>query len=214
MGNNIIFYQNFFPEWVMAGTTTRGFGDLKNLANQNKLAKILGIANNSLYCLKQKHTVVIREIGMDSRFPLQGKRGKDKEEKIGDGLLTRRKNICLLVKTADCVPVLIVEKKKKLIMVLHAGRVGLQKHIVDCGLKEILKRGGDAGNVRILLGPFIEKKCYRLDLESMVKVQLLKNGVEDSQISSYRACTYCNNHEYFSHRHGNEERMATFIKMI
>lgn len=202
MADNVNYYRNFFPDWVVAGTTTKSFGDIKNPLNQEKLAKLLGVSNSNLVSLEQKHTNIICD-----EAKVKGKIS------IGDGLITDKKDKVIMVKTADCVPVLVVEEKKKLIMILHAGRVGLQKNIVDHGIKLILKKGGNVKNIKILLGPFIEEKCYDTDLENMVKKQLFKNGINDRQISSPGICTYCNN-KFFSHRRGDVERMATFIFMI
>ncbi|MBI3384662.1 polyphenol oxidase family protein, partial [Candidatus Gottesmanbacteria bacterium] len=172
MANKINFYQNFFPDWVVAGTTRKSFGNIKDPLNQVKLAEILKVPTSSLVSLTQKHTNFIYDASEAS------------SQKIGDGLITDKKEIVIFVKTADCIPVLILEEKKKLIMVLHAGRVGLQKQIGEHGIKEILKRGGKVVNIKVLLGPFIEEKCYDFDLATLVKVQLHKNGVEDRQIVS------------------------------
>ena len=53
MANDIIFYRNIFPNWVVAGTTSKHFGDIKNPENQKKLVEALNISTNSLYCLEQ-----------------------------------------------------------------------------------------------------------------------------------------------------------------
>ena len=47
----------------------------------------------------------------------------------GDALLTDRPGILLVVRTADCLPVLLVDKKKKVVAAVHCGWRGTKKKI-------------------------------------------------------------------------------------
>ncbi|MCL5676154.1 MAG: polyphenol oxidase family protein [Patescibacteria group bacterium] len=198
----IIYYKNFFPDWVISGTTTRKFGDvsIRNPAGRKKLEKLLKIKH--LACLNQTHSAVIKKVGT-KLIP--------DEADQGDGLWTRERKTGLLIKTADCLPILIADTKAKIIMGLHVGRRNLFCGIINRGLETLLKEKSSLMNLKVFLGPFIEKKCYPTDLETEVRNQLKKYGISNGQVKSSGECTYCLTNKYFSYRRGDSERMGTFI---
>lgn len=212
---DIFYYKNFFPDWILAGTTTREFGDvsIRDKTNKERLAEILHIPKNRLVSLKQEHATVIKEIYID-RLPLQGKRGNDRRKETGDGLFTKEKNICLLIKTADCLPILIVETQQRIIAAFHAGRVGTLAHIAQKGIEKIKKLNGNPKFIRVIFGPCIERKCYTMDLVDLNKNQLIKSGVLKENILINQECTYCHTDNYYSYRRGDKQRMVNFIMMI
>ena len=53
-----------------------------------------------------------------------------KRKLVGDGLITKKKGLALSVLTADCAPILIYDKKTKMIGAIHAGWKGALKKIV------------------------------------------------------------------------------------
>src|SRR5690606_25489714 len=48
-----------------------------------------------------------------------------------DGMLTRQRNVLLVTKTADCVPILLWNEKEKVIGVLHCGWKGFVTGILE-----------------------------------------------------------------------------------
>jgi len=214
---DIFYYKKFFPDWILVGTTTREFGDvsIRDKTNKERLAEILHIPKNRLVSLKQEHTAVIKEIYIDSRLPLQGKRGNDRRKETGDGLFTKEKNICLLIKSADCLPILMVETQQRIIVALHAGRVGTQNNIVQQGLEKIIKLNANPKFIKVIFGSSIERKCYTMDLVEENKNQLINFGVLKENIFINQDCTYCHNDIYYSYRRGDKEaRMANFVMMV
>ncbi len=74
----------------------------------------------------------------------------------GDGLVTDRGNTVLIVRTADCVPVLLTDGKR--IGAIHAGWRGTRAGII----KEVLSHF-DPTKVAAIIGPAIEGKNYEVD---------------------------------------------------
>ncbi len=201
MLNDIAYYTGFFPDFVLAGITTRKFGDFSKAASINKLASVLKIKTSGIVSLKQKHTNIVHAI--DS-VPVLG-------VLTGDGLMTKTKNVLILVKTADCLPVLVADIKKKIIMALHAGRLGVENMFLKEALIKLIKSGTNVKNVKIHIGPHIEGSCYLTDMDKSILKQLHTFGILPNQVYLKNECTRCNQDKYFSHRGGDSGRMATFI---
>ena len=77
-----------------------------------------------------------------------------------DTLLSTESNLILGLATADCIPVFFYESTKKIIGLAHAGRRGIELHILTKTLKKIIDKGGDLARVKIYLGPGIQRCCY------------------------------------------------------
>jgi len=79
----------------------------------------------------------------------------------GDALVTNVPGLVLAVKTADCVPVLLVDVKKKVVAAIHAGWRGMVKRIVEKTVG-VLRReyGSGPGDIRAAIGPGIAACCY------------------------------------------------------
>jgi YfiH family protein len=123
-----------------------------------------------------------------------------------DGLLTQQSGLYLLVRTADCVPVLLVEASGW-VGVVHAGRVGTQLMILQKTLKLLQERGGNLAQTRIFLGPAISVKNYEVnplthehfDLKLQNKSQALEVGVLPENIFDADICTF-EDQQYPSYR--------------
>ena len=83
-----------------------GFGSLDNKTNIKKNIKIvlnkIGMKSNNLILLNQIHSNKIY-------YSVKNKKKKLK----GDGILTNSKGLALGILTADCVPILFYDSKKK-----------------------------------------------------------------------------------------------------
>ena len=84
----------------------------------------------------------------------------------GDGLITNTPGLLLGVLTADCLPVIVVDKKKRAVGVFHAGWRGTVKRIVEKGIGEMRRRfGSNPKNVFAAIGPGIQNCCYTVGEE-------------------------------------------------
>jgi polyphenol oxidase len=90
----------------------------------------------------------------------------------GDGVITATNEIALAVQTADCLPVILVDEKRKAIGVFHAGWRGTLKRIVEKGLGELRRCFGTLPqDVKATIGPGIHRCCYAVGPEVREKFE-------------------------------------------
>ncbi|KAA1417914.1 polyphenol oxidase family protein [Nocardioides humilatus] len=77
-----------------------------------------------------------------------------------DALVTTRRGVGLMVRVADCVPVLLVDPDAGVIGAVHAGRVGMALGVVPQAVERMRSLG--AGSVRALVGPHVCGRCYEV----------------------------------------------------
>jgi len=115
----------------------------------------------SLVTLRQIHSDIIHCI---SEIP--------KEHLAGDGLITNRPGILLGVLAADCLPVILVDPKRRAVGVFHAGWRGTLKRIVEKGAGEMHRWfGTKASDLRAAIGPGIRGCCYQVGPELRAKFE-------------------------------------------
>lgn len=132
-----------------------------------------------------------------------------------DILSTKFKNKFLVVKIADCVPILFYDPVNKIVAVCHAGWRGT---LLKVAQKTVSKMGSDPKNIITVLGPHICSKCYDVPQERAQKfknyfnknnkfyldlgrenIDLLKtSGVQI--IEDLNICTSCQNNLLYSYR--------------
>lgn len=110
--------------------------------------------------LNQKHTdkfVIIDENFVEA---------VDKEDlKIADALITNQTKIALAIYTADCVPILLVDTKNKIIAAIHAGYPGAKSELIDKTIKAMISKGSEHHNMQAFIGPCIRQKSYQVSKE-------------------------------------------------
>lgn len=78
-----------------------------------------------------------------------------------DALVTAEVGVALLVRVADCAPVVLVDTARHEVAVVHAGRDGLVKGVVPAAVTAL--RGlDDAAPVEAWVGPRVCGRCYEL----------------------------------------------------
>ena len=89
---------------------------------------------------------------------------------VGDGLMTQEVGILLPVKVADCLPVLLVDPRRRAVCALHSGWRGALARIIEKGVGEMRRIFGSAPHeLQVALGPSIRACCYRVG-EEVVEV--------------------------------------------
>lgn len=85
---------------------------------------------------------------------------------VGDGVITDRPGLLLSIQTADCVPVLLMDAKRKAVGAFHAGWRGTAKRIVEKGVGMMaMTYGSDPAELRAAIGPCIGQCCYAVGPE-------------------------------------------------
>ncbi len=86
-----------------------------------------------------------------------------KEPPRGDALFTREAGILLAVETADCVPILLVDTKRRAIAAIHSGWRGTLERIAAKTLGRMqMEFGTRPEDVIAALGPGIGRCCYQV----------------------------------------------------
>ena len=80
-----------------------------------------------------------------------------------DAMITKYKKVALGVLTADCVPILIYDKRNKIIGCIHAGWKGALSGIIKKTIIRIKKKN-TKNNIFASVGPCISTKSYEVDL--------------------------------------------------
>lgn len=108
-----------------------------------------------LVTLRQIHSDLIHCVTKPSSQPL-----------AGDGLITNTPGLVLGIQAADCLPVILVDTKRRAIGVFHAGWRGTFKRIVEKGVGEMRRCfGTQPRDIKAVIGPGIHSCCYEVGPE-------------------------------------------------
>jgi polyphenol oxidase len=81
----------------------------------------------------------------------------------GDGMVTAEPGVILGIFSADCVPILMIDSKRKIAGAFHAGWRGIIADIATAGVAAMTKLGAHASDLRAALGPSIGPCCFEVD---------------------------------------------------
>ena len=83
-----------------------------------------------------------------------------------DGLMTCEPGLLLGIQTADCIPVLVTDRKRRAVAAFHAGWRGTVKRIVETGIGRMrLEFGSHPEDLTAAIGPGIGACCYAVGEE-------------------------------------------------
>lgn len=83
-----------------------------------------------------------------------------------DGLITNTPGVTLCVFSADCIPVLLVDEKRKAVGACHCGWRGTYKNLPALMLEKMKEEfGTEPGDVKAVIAPGIRKCCYEVSEE-------------------------------------------------
>jgi len=169
-----IYNFRIFSDKLICGVSTKRIGPIKdntgfNRKNLQRFADLLGINSSKLFFVKQIH-------GSDIYFV---KDFTSNFLKVGDGLITNKKDIFLAILTADCMAVCFEDPVKSLVGIIHVGYKGLLNGIIGKTVSEFKKSGSDINDIKIAVGPSIGVCCYDIDNKRMeeFKAKLKKQAV-------------------------------------
>lgn len=234
-GNSIDKYSSFNLGY------NSGDIEVSVLQNRDRLCNTLDINQNQLIFPKQTHSATIKTIGTNYL------NAEENERKIflseTDAIITDLKGVCICVKTADCVPVLLYDQKKKVIAAIHAGWRGTVQRITYLSvIRMISEFNSDPSDIIAGIGPSISPEVYEvgpevwsqfdslyiksngslstdkrfLDLWKANQDQLIGAGISADQIELAGLCTFSNPDTFFSARRDGVKtgRMATGIMLF
>jgi YfiH family protein len=159
-----------------------------------------------------------------------------------DGLLTAAPGVALLLRFADCVPLVLFDRERRAVGLVHAGWKGAAGNIAAAVVSAFARYAGShPQDLWAGVGPAIGPCCYRvgpeiaasvaaacpagaevirqrdgglyLDLPGIVRAQLAAVGVRQVEMSGL--CTACHTEEWYSHRaeHGRTGRFGAVVML-
>lgn len=160
--------------WLVHGFSTRpgGASDLEGekvlnlwftdwdsrenvLENRRRFQSALGSANLPLVTLKQIHSDVIHVFDSAPANTCHG-----------DAAITNRPGLLLAVQTADCVPILLADPRKRAIAAVHAGWRGTLARILAKTIGAMqMHFGSNPRDLLAAVGPCIGPCCYEVGTE-------------------------------------------------
>jgi len=109
------------------------------------------------------HVVTLRQIHSDIPHRVDATIVHSGETPQGDALFTREPGILLAVQTADCVPILLADTKRRAVAAIHAGWRGTLRRIAEKTLGRMqMDFGTRPEDVIAALGPGIGRCCYEV----------------------------------------------------
>lgn len=205
----------------------------ENLAeNKKRVAEAFGTDEDKIFTVSQVHSDRIVIIDRTDTAP------EDVKPFEADAIITDIKGISVGILTADCVPLLFLDSRNKVMAAVHAGWKGTASKIASKTVKMMIERfESRPQEIRAAIGPAIGACCYEvgqevvdavgyrgnasvqregkwyLDLPRANLLQLQEMGITDIDVSGI--CTSCRTDLFFSHRKemGKTGRQLSFISL-
>ena len=159
----------------------------------------------------------------------------------GDALITNKINTPLIIKTADCIPIVIYDKENKVIAAIHSGWKGTLNNIVINTIKIMKEKFNcQKENIYVYLYPSIRRchfevkqdvylefknkivnidnyvlkkeRSYYIDLQQIVKDNIKLLGINN--IIDSNICTYCYHDKFYSYRYNKTNKRNILFVMI
>lgn len=141
----------------------------------------------------------------------------------GDALLCDKPGRLVGVKTADCLPILLVDERHRVVAAVHAGWRGTVSRIAQETIEAMAARWNtQPQDLHAAIGPGIGRCCYevgpevavqfgepnqrtRIDLAAANRRQLQAAGVATDRIYTAGLCTACRADQFYSFRRDREK---------
>ena len=149
----------------------------------------------------------------------------------GDGIVILERGIAGIIKTADCLPVILAAPDYPAAAIVHAGWRGTVKRIAGKAVEKLAGLGVDRKKITAVLGPSIGPCCYEIqkDVEEVFTAQgfspkvvrrtgnSLMLDIREANMETLRhegigriydmaLCTFCSGNLFHSFRRGEKDR--------
>lgn len=233
MKNSFVFFPEKKPKFIFNSVLNRDKNFLEAFVLKSRdpywIAK--RFLKVKVYTGKQVHGNKVR---------LVNEKNKNRIYKMkADAFITKTQGLAIGVRLADCIGNVIVDKKRKIIAVVHSGWRGIANKIIIKTIDKMKKMGSSTKDLIVSMSPAICKKCYEIgrDVYNKLKKEkvfsniftrkknkiymdlhranynlLIKKGVKKKNIYINNLCTFCNKKLFFSFRREGERagRMLYF----
>jgi polyphenol oxidase len=198
--------------------------------NLRRVAEAVGSRREDLFAAYQVHGRGVTVV--ESTSPIEPR-------PRCDVLVTDSPDKTLMLRYADCTPVLLADPKQHVVAAVHAGWRGSAVRAASAAVEALNDRFGSQPRDLIAgIGPAIGPCCYtvgqdvvdafadrpdllsrteggqRLDLWEANRQALVEAGVPTEQIEVAGICTQCQSERFFSHRANGGQLAGRFAALI
>lgn len=157
--NLLIKLKNFEEYGVTVLVTKTNFGDVRFI-DKKEISNRLSINNKILISGKQVHSDNVVSVFDDSIFYFDNT----------DGFITNNKNIALMCKFADCLPITFIDIKNNVFGIVHSGWMGSNQAIILKATEKLKQNfNSDLKNIKFMFGPAISKYNYEVKNDFLIK---------------------------------------------
>ena len=203
-------------------------GSSEVASSKRLLLQSLGIESDQLVFLRQVHSA--RVVTLDHH---SSRSSRPQEVGPADGVITMGPDQFPVLRTADCLPILVISPDRGQVCALHAGWRGTRDRITEKGVNQFLElTEARPQELLVSIGPSIRKCCYQVGPEVIEQyaraghqverlfegthLDLLEanvrqlHGLGVRRVLDSGICTRCRSDLFHSHRSGDQvERMWT-----
>jgi YfiH family protein len=209
--------------------------DKENENVRNKANRKLLLEKNNL----DDANLVLAGLVHGNRIVVVGESDKGKVISECDGFVTDTLGMILGVTAADCLPIYFWNTQKTVVGIVHAGWRGVQKKIVTEMVSIFINKYGClTKDIQVEIGPHIQGCHFEvkedvinnfldypdclsevsgakyLNLQSIIKNQLISSGIKDNNIKLPQECTFCEKEKYFSYRRDKPKDIEAMLAYI
>lgn len=233
-----IFYSTKINDGTyLSGFSTKSLGDARQIDNVSRFFSENAIAFKNLVVLSQIHSTNI------SIYQEANPTNSINKLIDTDGVITKKSGVVLVIRNADCVPLLFTDKSTGTIGLSHQGWRGSLKEMAPKMVNTFLSLGSKVENLTCSIGPAIGACCYDVDddryysflelfdgysdkiffnkkgrwhlnLALLNYLQLVKAGVKKENIDFFPFCTKCDSKRFFSRRRSGSANFAEMFNFV
>ena len=189
----------------------------------------------------QNHRIVMKQVHGDKIVKITAQNIDREKFQNTDGMITRLNGVTLIVKTADCVPIIFADTLSSILGVSHQGWRGTLLNLPLKMVNFLAKEGVQKENIIVAIGPSISACCYKiygdrldlfrktfpryvdrifiknnndifLNLGYLAYLQLVDAGIQKNNIDYFPFCTSCHKDHFYSYnRDKSTKRMESWI---
>ncbi len=193
--------------------------------NKKNVIQNINIVSKKLNC--EKKPIVALNQNHGNKVVCFNNQEDVKNKIIGDAIVTTLKNVAISVLTADCVPILFYNPKKKIAGCVHAGWKGALNGIIENTVNKFLELNSNIRDLVAAIGPCINRhhyevshdfykkfvdqnennqqffivlnnKKYLFNIRSYINTKLIRLGINN--IDHIEMDTFSNEENFFSYR--------------
>ncbi len=203
--------------WLVHGFTTRASGDFRTLPPDAQTAIGAEGKGLALTTARQIHSDLVHCVRGDPAA------NSNRARPPADALMTNQPGSLLAVRTADCVPLLLIDRRVRAVATVHAGWRGTLKQVAGRAVEAMRREyGSRPSDLEAVIGPGIGPCCFEVGLDIALQFhpsfvlsrgqrphinlpqanrsQLISRDVPAGQVWSSELCTRCRSEQFFSHR--------------